>query len=165
MSTQAPFKWESFFWEPSLPNYDLTDMEEFVSRGLSGFETFFTLLEKCIPLTPWPSAEDCARLFQDTAGIFQRSAENYLGLFGWIPKGDYETLMARCNELKDLAENQKTMAADKDREIKTQTRTISRLNKTIADQKTKLAEQKKEMAAQEKAMAKLEAKIAKPPKA
>lgn len=165
MSTQAPFNWESLFREPFLPKYDLSEMEDYISQGLSGAETFFSLFEKCMSLTPWSTADDCARLFWDTAEIFQRSTENYLGLFGWVSKSDHETLIARCSELEEWAENNKKTAAEKDREIKRQTQAITRLNKTIANQKTQIAEQKKEITAQQKAMAKLEANAAKPPKA
>lgn len=164
MSPQAPFKWESFFWEPYMPNYDLTNMEETISQGLSGFEKFFTLLEKGMVLTPWSSTDECLRLYRDAYEICQRSAASYLGLLGWVPKNDYETLMTRCNELENQAEASKTMAAEKDREIKAQTQTITRLNKTLADQKTELAAKKKEITLQQKAIAKLEASAAKPPK-
>lgn len=163
-TTQVPFKWEPFFWEPYLPNYDLTDMEETISRGLSGFETFFTLLEKNMGVTPWSTTDECLNLFRDAYEICQRSTASYLDLLGWVPKNDYETLRTRCNELEGQTETLKAMASDKDREITAQTRTITRLNETIADQKTKLAEQKKEMTLQQKAIAKLEADAAKPPK-
>lgn len=163
-TTQVPFKWEPFFWEPYLPNYDLTEMEETISQGLSGFETFFTLLEKNMGVTPWSTTDECLHLFRDAYEICQRSTASYLDLLGWVPKNDYESLMTRCTELEGQTKTLKTMAADKDREIKAQTRTITRLNETIADQKTKLAEQKKEMTLQQKAIAKLEADAAKPPK-
>ena len=165
MSPQAPFTWESFFWEPYLPNFELTDMEEAISQGLSGFEKFYTLLEKSPVLTPWSTADDCMRLYRDFFEICQRGSAGYLELFGWIPKNDYETLTARCRELENQAEAFKTVAGDKDRELKAQKRTITRLNETIAGQKAKLAEQKKEMTLQQKAIAKLEADAAKPPKA
>lgn len=164
MSPQAPFTWESFFREPYLPNFDLTDMEETISQGLGGFETFYTLLEKGLVLTPWSSADECLRLYRDAYEICQRSTASYLGLLGWVPKKDHETLMTRCNELENQAEAFKTMAADKDREIQAQTRTITQLNKTLADQKTELAAKKKEITLQQKAIAKLEAVAAKPPK-
>jgi uncharacterized coiled-coil protein SlyX len=161
MPPQAPFTWESLFWEPYLPNFDLTDMEETISQGLSGFETFFTSLEKGMVLTPWSTAEDCMRLYRDFYEICQHGTAGYLELLGWIPKKEYETLTARCGELENQAEAFKTMAADKDREIKAQKRTITRLNDTLADQKAKLAEQKKELTLQQKAIAKLEANAAK----
>jgi uncharacterized coiled-coil protein SlyX len=164
MSPQAPFTWESFFREPCLPNFDLTDMEEIISHGLSGFETFSTLLEKGLVLTPWSTSDDYMRLYQDFYEFFQRGTAGYLELFGWVPKNDYETLTVRCRELENQAEAFKTMAADKDRELKAQKRTITRLNETLAGQKAKLAEQKKELTLQQKAIAKLEANAAKPAK-
>lgn len=164
MSPQAPFKWESFFWEPYNPTYDLTNMEETISQGLSGFETFFTSLEKGMVLTPWSSTDEYLRLYRDAFEFCQRSAASYLGLLGWVPQNDYDALMTRCSDLENQADAFKTLAADKDRDITAQTRTITRLNKTLADQKTELAAKKKEITLQQKTIAKLEASAAKPPK-
>jgi phage tail tape-measure protein len=103
--------WGNFLINAAKGQKQMEDMAKWMTQGLKGFEDLTTMFRKFYGLDKLSeSAPDYVKTWEKAVQDFQKSFQDYLNLFGVVPRQEHLELVKKYEALNEkLAEQDKTI--------------------------------------------------------
>ena len=92
----------NFFINAAKSQQQAEDMAKWMAHGFSGFNALTKLFQSCYGMDQLEEGSaEYVKIMQQAQAAFWESFQNYLNLFGMVPKEEHLALVKRCEELKE----------------------------------------------------------------
>jgi hypothetical protein len=99
--------WGNFLLSAAKSQKQLEDMAEWMKSGFTGFEELSTLFRKVYGLEKIEEENpDYSKMWTGAQENFSKSFEDYLALFGVVPREEHLKLVKKYEELKEKVASQ-----------------------------------------------------------
>jgi hypothetical protein len=97
--------WGNLLLQTARGQKQLEDIRDWWRRGLDGFQDLNVLLGKVYGLEPpKPEAPEENKVWEEAVRSFQKSFQDYVALFGYVPRPDYDRLLDQNQVLQEKSE-------------------------------------------------------------
>jgi hypothetical protein len=99
--------WGNLLLQTARGQKQLEDVRDWWRQGLNGFQELNILLGKVYGLEPpKPGAQEEEKVWEEAIRSFQKSFQDYVALFGYVPRPDYDRLSDQYQALQEKSERQ-----------------------------------------------------------
>lgn len=99
--------WGNLLLQTARGQRQLEDIHDWWRRGLDGFQELNVLLGKVYGLEPpKPDAPEEEKVWKEAIRSFQKSFQDYVSLFGYVPRPDFDRLLEKYQILKEESARQ-----------------------------------------------------------